>query len=506
MHEIITLQLGERSNYVATHFWNTQESYFTYSDEEESPVDHNVHFRPGFGADGTETFTPRTVIYDLKGGFGTLRKYNALYELEEPTDMHRGLWDGNEVIQRQPQIPQNEYQKALDLGLQPPRLTSEAVRYWSDFNRVFYNPKSIVQLNEYELNSQLMPFEDWAVGEDLFNSLDREHDLLDRDLRPFAEESDQMRAIQVFSGVDDAWAGFAARYMDRLRDEFAKKDIWVWALEDGVRASSRKKTLRMTNSARSINEISLQSSAYIPIMDPPRSLPTYLTADMRHKWHSSALLTMALETVTLPTRLRQYCGLGYWLTDRDNHRKIFNLESAITGVNFGPTESAKLDEDFLLRDDLDSYDLSRLLLENFQVDFSPLAPPKSKDVYVFTQCRVIRHSRMVEEGLTNGGVGRQALQVVSQPIVQRFCSSLEFPILDSFPGDLISGQGNVGSTMGVQAALSATTGIGEQVKGLQKFVRRAVATQEREHLVNGLAEIAEAYQNRWESESDSGDD
>lgn len=24
MHEIITLQLGQRSNYVATHFWNTQ--------------------------------------------------------------------------------------------------------------------------------------------------------------------------------------------------------------------------------------------------------------------------------------------------------------------------------------------------------------------------------------------------------------------------------------------------------------------------------------------------
>ena len=26
MHEIITLQLGQRSNYLATHFWNTQVS------------------------------------------------------------------------------------------------------------------------------------------------------------------------------------------------------------------------------------------------------------------------------------------------------------------------------------------------------------------------------------------------------------------------------------------------------------------------------------------------
>ena len=69
-----------------------QESYFTYS-EEESPVDHDVHFRPGIGADGTETFTPRTVIYDLKGGFGTLKQYNALYEAEEPqSSLPRGLW------------------------------------------------------------------------------------------------------------------------------------------------------------------------------------------------------------------------------------------------------------------------------------------------------------------------------------------------------------------------------------------------------------------------------
>ena len=83
MHEVITLQLEQQSNYLATHFWNAQESYFTYSQDEESPVDHDVHWRPGIGADGTETFMPRTVIYDLKGGFGSLRQINSLYEIED---------------------------------------------------------------------------------------------------------------------------------------------------------------------------------------------------------------------------------------------------------------------------------------------------------------------------------------------------------------------------------------------------------------------------------------
>jgi hypothetical protein len=143
--------------------------------------------------------------------------------------------DGLEIVQKQAPIVQSEYQKSLDLGTTAPRLTSETVRYWSDYNRVFYHPRSIVQLNEYELNSQVMPFEDWNVGEDLFNDLDKEHDLLDRDVRPFAEECDQMRAIQLFAGSDDAWGGFAARYIDRLRDEYGKKSIWIWAIEDGTR-------------------------------------------------------------------------------------------------------------------------------------------------------------------------------------------------------------------------------------------------------------------------------
>lgn len=55
-------------------------------------MDHDVHFRPGVGADGSETYTPRTVIYDLKGGFGTLRKHNALYELTEDSITGQGLW------------------------------------------------------------------------------------------------------------------------------------------------------------------------------------------------------------------------------------------------------------------------------------------------------------------------------------------------------------------------------------------------------------------------------
>ena len=114
MHEILTIQLGHRANNVATHFWNTQvlfrcstsltlrlsfwqESYFTYDCAQAiSPVDHDVHFRPGLGARGEETYTPRTLIYDLKGGFGGLRKWGGLYDQQlsgdEAAEQGKGVW------------------------------------------------------------------------------------------------------------------------------------------------------------------------------------------------------------------------------------------------------------------------------------------------------------------------------------------------------------------------------------------------------------------------------
>lgn len=90
-----------------------------------------------------------------------------------------------------------------------------------------------------------MPFEEWEVGEELFKDLDKEHDILDRDLRLFAEECDQLRALQIFSGSDDAWGGFSAKYVDRLRDEYGKTSIWVWGLEDGANVPrvSHQKTI-----------------------------------------------------------------------------------------------------------------------------------------------------------------------------------------------------------------------------------------------------------------------
>ena len=49
MKEILYIQAGQLSNYTGTHFWNTQESYFTYGDLEEPLTKNDVSFREGIG-------------------------------------------------------------------------------------------------------------------------------------------------------------------------------------------------------------------------------------------------------------------------------------------------------------------------------------------------------------------------------------------------------------------------------------------------------------------------
>jgi hypothetical protein len=51
MREILYIQAGQLSNYIGTHFWNTQQCYFTYEDDQsesaEPLTEHDRSFREG---------------------------------------------------------------------------------------------------------------------------------------------------------------------------------------------------------------------------------------------------------------------------------------------------------------------------------------------------------------------------------------------------------------------------------------------------------------------------
>lgn len=515
MHEIITLQLGQQSNYLATHFWNAQESYFTYAEGEESAIDHDVHWRPGLGADGSETFMPRTVIYDLKGGFGSLKRINALYDIQDDDPAQSSsLWGGQAVVQKAEPIEPSAYQKSLDAGLEPPQLTTESVRYWSDFNRVFYHPRSIVQLNEYDLNSSIAPFERWDSGEELFAELDKEHDLVDRDMRPFAEEADHMQGIQIMTTVDDAWGGFASRYIERLRDEYGKTTVWVWGLQEGFQGVSRdKRLLRLVNKAKSLTEIYKQASLLIPIAIPSSFSPrlrNVLSLDTSSAWHTSALLSTAIESATLPSRLkdaRNRDTLGN-ITDLLNlHGKqtVANLQMSFSGagdtphsedVGDEPKDGLRLDLDLRPADDLGAGDGRKQQNGYHRV-------PK-----IFSQVLASRGERAAEEeDEEEEEDDRLRRRGRSEAISRRYCSTLSYPLPDSFPHIFRDAKGEENlKGSAVTTSLSTDAALSGRLKSLRATVTRLIGVEEREALSNELAEMADEYHEGWSSGSDSGED
>lgn len=211
---------------------------------------------------------------------------------------------GKSIVHKQPPLDPSAFQQSLDAGTKPDALTTSSVRYWSDFSRVFYHPKSLVQLYDFELNSTIMPFERFSMGTELFDTLDKEHDIVDRDLRPFAEECDRMQGLQVFTTIDDAWGGFASSYLEALRDEYPKTCIWTWGLQNPVLSIPRdKRQLRLVNTAQTLSQVCAQATMVVPLALPEGSLPPSVSLDAASPWHVSALLATAAETGTLQSRL-----------------------------------------------------------------------------------------------------------------------------------------------------------------------------------------------------------
>ncbi|KAG0135294.1 putative protein DML1 [Tuber indicum] len=520
MHEIITLQLGHQANYLGTHFWNTQESYFTYAeDASPSPVDHNVHFRPGIGVDGGETFTPRTLIYDLKGGFGSMKKINALYEVERDSDagIPQGLWDNGMTIQREPLVEPIEYQRSLDTGLLPARLEPASVRYWSDFNKVFYHPRSSIQLNQYDLNSKVMPFENIGLGRDLFNQLNREHDMLDRDFRLFAEECDQMQGVQIFTSAEDAWGGFAAEYVAALRDEYPKTGIITWGLQDFEKITRERQINHTVNLAYTLSNIIPLTSLYIPLGCPQSKLPGYVHLDTALQWHKSALLSVAVETCTLPTRLRDGFSAGRLgklddlasLLNVNGGQKIATLSMTVHKPNPSALRSGEpslSDKEFGLSWDSGGYEFGGMAMRARGV--------QSHESHTFAVTEVVRVSNHDRTKDMTAVDSPELPNDHHDAVFERYHTSFTYPVIDSFPsifstdrimpveGDATGGD----QRLAVSARLTTSSQVMPRLKSIKNVVSRVVGVDEREAILNDLGEFIEGFETGWNSGSDDYDD
>ncbi|KAF1995724.1 tubulin nucleotide-binding domain-like protein [Amniculicola lignicola CBS 123094] len=495
----------------------TMESYFTYPPEPESPVNHDILFRPGVAPDGSDTFTPRTLIYDLKNAFGSMRKVNALYEPDDGGfDQRSGVWPSKPIIQKSQPIPQSLYQTNLDAGLSPPTLHTSDIRYWSDYSRLYYHPRSLVQLSEFDVNDTLMSFEKWDVGSDLFQKLEREVDLVDRDLRPFVEECDGMQGLQIFTGVDDAWGGWASGWLEKLRDEYGKMSIWTWGLGDGggnLDVPRGKRLQQVVNSSRSLEVLAEHSSVYIPMSNKPFRLPSYLTMDSTSLWHVAALQSIAVDTITMPSRLRLSDARQGTLQDMEEtfngtgRRRIAKVGMSIADPEVleekysNEVAQAEKSGSMTSRQTSEEDQLSSFDIDAFTKDFR-MATSRAKKEHVFGRVEAYRG----EWNLAEESAGRDPRDRFNEgPALQRLTVPLLFPLLDSFPSMFDVGSGQC-KNLAVHSGLTTSTAVAAQVRSIEQMVRRMVSLDEREALCNSLHTIAEEYDEGWDSGSDSDED
>lgn len=449
------------------------------------------------------------------------------------------IWNdsGFTTIKQQP-IPSISYQQDLDAGLPTSQLHKSQVRYWSDFNRVFFHPRSIVQLNEYSLNSSIAPFENWGAGEELFRDVDREADLLDRDVRAFVEECDSIQGLQVFSGVDDAWGGWTSRYIDALRDEYGKKSIWVYGIEDNKTSQREKILVKKANAARTFSDVSKLASAYTMLSTRPENLPTYLNSDLNSEWESSALMATAIDSVTLPTRLRSTVETSnrsnmpqyeQFLTSEEG-RTIWDLglkldqqelpQPVTPATNSGPRQDPNHNSQQIAEDQPDQAEATTLDI-TFTPDTTYLLPPTARQTtksslqhnHTFTQICTTRFPNttlpiQTQRPLTQETITR--LRYADLPILKTYSVPLAFPLLDAYPASLFS---TSSSTLQQQErpGLSLTAGLITSshmkrtifdLRDLVTRYSRVIAVDEREDLHNEMTEVGERYTFGWESEGD----
>lgn len=305
---------------------------------------------------------------------------------------------------------------------------------------------------------------------------------------------------------------------------------------------------------------------YIPLSIPPTRLPQYLKLDRGSQWHTSALLSMAMESMTLPSRLRPNQSKRGLLGDIEStlnvngKQRIASLQcslldhtqshgrdaASIQGSNDqrvpGSNTRTLLGEDNLQEANA-----------NFDMDLSGGEPTSSAKTssydrakeHTFARAETIREATRQdpEADSDEDRLSRKRRRLAGAPIIERLVNcatiiallmiwvllprrrihahyfayactadsepryrlSLQYPLLDSFPG-IFSQPPDYMRTVPIHTVLSMSSGTVRRIKALQTVVSRMTGFGEREALFSGLGDLAELYEEGWNGSSDDESD
>ncbi|XP_057582051.1 protein misato homolog 1 [Hippopotamus amphibius kiboko] len=377
--EVLTLQLGHFAGFVGAHWWNQQDAALCRpSDAKEPPGElcPDVLYRTGWTLHGQETYTPRLILMDLKGSLSSLKQEGGLYR-DKQLDAAIA-WQGKLTTHKEELCPKNPYLhdllsaegvltsdgiwrvKSVPNGKGPPPFTTTttpksviptegSIRVWSDFLRVHLHPRSICMIQKYNHDGEAGRLEAFGQGESILKEPKYLEELEDR-LHFFVEECDYLQGFQILCDLHDGFSGVGAKATELLQDEYSGRGIITWGLLPGPYhlGEPQKNIYRLLNTAFGLVQLSAHSSLVCPLSlrgslglrpEPPVNFP-HLQYDAALPFHCGAILATALDTVTVPYRLRSSPVSMVHLADMLNFsgKKVVAAEATIP-FPLGPSRS-----------------------------------------------------------------------------------------------------------------------------------------------------------------------
>ncbi|CAO3646678.1 unnamed protein product [Cunninghamella blakesleeana] len=217
-------------------------------------------------------------------------------------------------------VSAHPYQKQLDQldeGITPEIDASlnldNTVTNWSDYNRVYYHPRSLNTITTHQVDDPLTPFDTFTSGRQSYIDNEKQVEIFDNEFRNMLEECDQLQGFHLLTGVDDGFGGFAEELLNDVRDEFHKIPIFTFGMMSNDHPSNHQSVNDKRNLNRffSTTRLSNLSSIYIPMYTPTiesmnaSGLSTFIQPNYKLLYHTSAFLSACIETATIPYRLRK---------------------------------------------------------------------------------------------------------------------------------------------------------------------------------------------------------
>ncbi|KAH8828971.1 Misato segment II tubulin-like domain-containing protein [Flagelloscypha sp. PMI_526] len=297
MREILYLQSGNFSNFIGTHFWNTQEEYLS-SDVSEPLTDASVSFREEERNGGID-YTPRLLIFDFKSNFGAFARSNLLNPLNDDSTDSEALWQGTLQKTAQPPVPESAYLQSLNQNSNSQAIIPSDIRYWSDFNRLYHHRETLQPLPdrpEWSQDDNLT----WQEGKDMFSTFDKDCELLDGSVRRFLEECDSPQGVHCLTD-SSSFGAFTHTFLTSFRDEHPKLALLSLPSMSIQFDAGIENIHRIIQDALLLQKLSEISTLTVPLSPPSASWASGIEVNSRYQ--SSSIVASHIESVTLPTRL-----------------------------------------------------------------------------------------------------------------------------------------------------------------------------------------------------------